>query len=115
MTRRSGKSKSKTQQRSPGIVPAKFNGIETILTEAVIDCYAPDGETQGLRITGLENIPMAKKLGLKNGDVICAVNGQRLTGKKKAYQVFQKAKTQPAITFELLRDNKTKRLSFDLH
>ena len=51
---------------------------------------------------------------LEDGDVVRQVNGQRLSSLQKAFQVFQKAKSQPAIRLELLRGNDTKELRFDL-
>ena len=92
----------------------KPGDIEIMLTKAVIEPYAVDGQVEGLRITGLENIRGAKELGFKNGDVIRAVDGHRVTSKQKAYQIFKKAKSQATTNIELLRDNETKTLSFSL-
>ncbi len=94
--------------------PVKVGYVEAILKKAIIEPYVVDGQTEGLRITGLENIKEAKGLGLKNGDIIRAVNGHRLTSKQKAYQIFKKARSQAAMNVELLRGNRTKELSFTL-
>jgi len=93
---------------------AKLRNIEIMLTNAVIEPYTIDGQVEGLRITGLENIKGAEDLGLKNGDIIRTVNGQRLTSKQRAYQIFKKARSQTAANIELLRGNETKTLSFSL-
>lgn len=93
---------------------AKLSDIEIMLTKAVIEPYTIDGQVEGLKITGLENISGAEDLGLKNGDIIRTVNGHRLTSKQKAYQIFKKARSQEAMNIELLRDNETKTLSFSL-
>ncbi len=95
-------------------VRTKIGCVEATLKEAVIEPHVVDGQVEGLRITDLENIKDAKDLGLKNDDVIRAANGHRLTSKQKAYQIFKKARSQAAISLELLRDDKTKKLSFDL-
>jgi type II secretory pathway component PulC len=92
----------------------KIGYVEKVLNNAVIEPYSANGRIEGLQITGLENLNIAKNLGLKNKDVIRSVNGHRLTNKQKAYQVFKKAKSQPAIDIELLRDNNTKKLSFTM-
>jgi general secretion pathway protein C len=88
--------------------------IEAILDKAVIKPHSSDGQIQGLRLSGLEDVPLAKDFGLRNGDIIQFVNGQRLTSKQKAFQVFKKARNQPSINIELSRDGKTKELLFDL-
>jgi type II secretion system protein C len=92
----------------------KLRDIEIMLTNAVIEPYAVDGQVEGLKITGLENIKGAEDLGLKNGDIIRSVNGQRLTSKQKAYQIFKKARSQAAANIELWRGNENKTLSFSL-
>jgi type II secretion system protein C len=95
-----------------GQTPIRY--VEAVLNNAAIEPYSVDGQVEGLQITGLENINIAKDFGLKNKDVIRSVNGHRLTSKQKAFQVFKKAKSQPAIDIELLRDDNTKKLSFSL-
>jgi len=86
-----------------------------LLSNAVIKPYSVKGRVEGLQITDLENINIAKNLGLKNRDVIRSVNGHRLTSKQKAFQVFKKAKTQPGMPdIKLLRDGNIKKLSFSM-
>jgi type II secretory pathway component PulC len=92
----------------------KIGCVEAVLNNAAIEPYTVDGQVEGLQITGLENLSIAKDLGLENRDVIRSVNGHRLTNKQKAYQVFKKAKSQSAIYIDLLRDNNTKKLSFSM-
>ena len=101
-------------EKSPGENPTKITQLELILNDSAIEPYLVDGLVEGLRITDLDKIPMAKTFGLKNGDVISRVNGHLLTGKQKAFQVFKKAKSQTSMNLELLRDGETKELSFDL-
>lgn len=104
---------SSTRDAGPTI-QTTIGFVETILKKAVIKPYIVNGKTEGLKITGLENIKAAEGLGLKNGDIIRTVNGHPLTGKQKAYQVFKKARSKSNISFELSRDGKTKKLSFGL-
>lgn len=92
----------------------RFGYVEDLFREATFEPYIEDGRTEGLKITGLEKIPLAAAVGLRNGDVVRAVNGQRLNSKQKAVQVLRKARTQPQLNMELLRNGKTKELSFNL-
>ena len=95
-------------------IPVTLGHLENILDKAIIEPHMVNGQTEGLRVTGLENIPFVKNIGIKDGDIIRQVNGHHLTSKRKAYQVFQKARTQPELNMELLHQGKTKELSFDL-
>jgi general secretion pathway protein C len=93
---------------------AGMSYIEDVFHKAKIEPYVQNGQTQGLKITGMDETSLTRMLGLKNGDVVQMVNGQSLTNKQKAFQVLQKAKSQPKLQIQLLRDGKAKELSFDL-
>ncbi len=101
-------------QQSIEEVPTKIMHIESILNEAVVEPYLVDGLVEGLRISDLDKIPMAKAFGLKDGDIISHVNGHILTGKQQAFQVFKKARSEDAIIMELLSNGETRELSFNL-
>jgi len=89
-------------------IGTKVKNIETVLRKAVIKPYHNiNGQIEGLQITGLEKIRVAKDLLLKSGDVICVVNGQLLSSKKVASKVFRKARKLPIMEVELLRNGKT--------
>jgi general secretion pathway protein C len=88
--------------------------VEDIFHKATIEPCVQENQTCGLRITGLENTPVAGLFGLRNGDVVERINGQDLTNKQKAFQVLQKARNQRTIHIELRRNGKAKSLSFDL-
>jgi general secretion pathway protein C len=92
----------------------KADYVAEVFRKATIEPYVKNNRTEGLRITGLDKIPMAEMLGLRNGDVIRSVNGQHLTSKQKAFQVLMKARTQSKVDIQLLRNGKSKDLSFDL-
>ncbi len=93
---------------------AQTGSMSEIFRKATIEPYVRNDRTEGLRITGLDKIPLAEAFGFKNGDIVQAVNGQQLTSKQKAFQVLQKARTQSKVNIRILRDGKSKELSFDL-
>jgi len=101
-------------KQSSDETPTKITHLEKILTKASIEPYLVDGQVEGLKVNNLENMPLAKVLGLKDGDIISHVNGQRLTSKQKAFQVFKKARSEDTMSLELLRDGETKELSLTL-
>jgi len=91
-------------------IRARLSDIEKVLETVVIEPHIADGDIEGLKIEGLEDL--AAEIGLKNGDIIKAVNNQKLTSTQKAYQVFKKARSQPEMTIELIRDGKPETISF---
>lgn len=109
--------KSDTQKRDiqqePIRLQTKLKYIESILKKAAIEPYSINGQIEGLRIKGLDKMFQAKALQLKSGDIIIAVNGYTLSSQRKAYDIFKKARKEPMMTVDLLRDGKTKQLLFD--
>lgn len=95
-------------------IRTKAKCVETILRKAVIEPYHINGHIEGLRITGLDKILLARDLLIQSGDIIRAVNGQPLNSKRRAYEIFKKARKLPTMKIELLRDGKTKTLLYYL-
>ena len=93
---------------------AKIGGIEAILKTVQISTHKINGVEDGLLISGLEGLSMAKFIGLKNGDVIQTINGQSVTNDRKAFQVLRKARSLTSFDLELKRGTETKSLSFKI-
>jgi general secretion pathway protein C len=108
----SARQATNSQQTQPA--SARLGYVEELFRQATIEPHVEDGQTKGLKITGLEQTPLANLFGLRNGDIVQTVNGQNLNSKQKAFQVLKKARTQSNISLQLLRDGKAKELSFDL-
>ena len=106
--------KAATQTQQPAMPPVKADYVAEVFRKATIEPYVKNDRAEGLRITGLDKIPMAELFGLRDGDVIRKINGQQLTSKQKAFQVLMKARTQSKVDIELLRNGKSKDLSFGL-
>jgi len=100
--------------KSPSSGSSGGGSMSEIFRKATIEPYVRNNRTEGLRITGLDKIPLAEVFGFKDGDVVQVVNGQQLTSKQKAFQVLQKARTQSKVNIRILRDGKSKDLSFHL-
>lgn len=110
---RKSDTKKRDFQQEPTRVQTKLKYIESILKKAAIELYYINGQIEGLQIKGLDKISQAKALQLKSGDIILAVNGQALTSKKTAYDIFKKARKETMLVADLLRDGETKQFLFD--
>jgi len=106
--------KAEVESKQAARPPVKADYVAEVFRQATIEPYVKNDRTEGLRITGLDKIPMAEMFGLRDGDIVRAVNGQQLTSKQKAFQVLMKARTQSKVDIELLRNGKRKDLSFGL-
>jgi hypothetical protein len=94
-------------------IRTKMKCVETILRNSVIEPYCVNGQVEGLQISGLEKISQAQDLLLKSGDVIIAVNGETLSSKKDAYNIFKKARKSPIMIIDLLQNGEPKKFLLD--
>jgi len=112
-TEKKSDTEKKDAQQELTKVRTKLKCVVSILKNAVIQPYYINGQIEGLQLDGLEQIPEAKALLLKSGDIILALNGQTISSKKEAYDIFKKARKELIILVDLLQDGKAKKLLFD--
>ncbi len=103
----------KDAHQEPTKIRTKMKCVESVLKNAAIQPYCINGQIEGLQINGLEKISQAKALLLKSGDIILTVNGQTLSSKKDAYNIFKRARKEPVMIIDLLQDGETKKLLLD--
>ncbi len=93
---------------------ARVGGMEAIIKTVEVAPYLEEGQEKGVRITGLEDLSMARYVGFENGDVIQNINGSTVTNRRKAFQILRKARSQSSINIQLLRNQQQKKLSFGI-
>lgn len=69
---------------------------------------------EGLKVTGVSKSPVAHLVGLREGDVIRAINGHSVANLSKAAQVLRKARKVGQAEIRLTRDEKERTLSLRL-
>lgn len=99
-------------QVSRSLLRSRMGGMSAILRATKFTPHVVDGKVRGLRVSGVDKIPGASLIGIRNGDVIESVNGHTLSSLPKAYQVFQKARRQSFVNVGLLRGKQRRTLSF---
>ena len=113
-TKKSNEEKTDAQQETIK-VRTKLKCLESVLKNAVIEPYFINGHIEGLQINSLDGISEAKALFLKSNDIILTVNGQTLSSKEDAYDIFKKARKEPVMIVDLLRNGEAKKLLLDFH
>lgn len=91
-----------------------YSGLEVFLDKASLNPVEAQDQIIGLEVAGLKELPFAQLAGLQDGDIIVTINNQAITSRQKALQVFKKSKSMSSMELELLRNNQTKTLSFNL-
>ena len=90
-------------------VPDDSGGVK------ISPCFeGPGKEFAGLKLENIEKGSLAGRAGLKNGDIIKVVNGQRLTSPQRAIQVFRKLRSQSGVGVVLARGNRSVKLQYKI-
>lgn len=73
-----------------------------------------DGQVDGYRLSRIRRGELAEGLGLRNGDVVHAVNGQPLTSVSGAMAALQALQDASSFTFEITRRGSPLRLEYEV-
>lgn len=65
-----------------------------------------EGKVAGITASNLESIPIAQKLGVKNGDVLQTVNNEVIDSEQKITELVNKYRNSSTFRIGLLRDGK---------
>jgi len=77
--------------------------IKTVKPEMYRD---EGGKVAGITASNIESIPLAKKLGVKNGDVLQTVNNEMIDSEQKVTELVQRYQNATTLRIGLLRDGK---------
>ncbi|NOY27622.1 MAG: PDZ domain-containing protein, partial [Oligoflexia bacterium] len=72
------------------------------------------GTIDGYRLSGIRRNSLFKKLGIKNGDVVHAVNGQSLTSMSSAMSAYESLQNDKNFSFDVTRRNKRNTYEYEI-
>jgi len=72
------------------------------------------GRTHGYKLVGVRPNSLFRTIGIRSGDVIMSVNGQKIDSAAKALGLFDKLKTEPQVGVKIERRGQEKELSYSI-
>ncbi len=89
-------------------VDSHLNDFGSLLNQARMVPYFKDGKHQGFKVKAIDKGSLYEKLGLKNNDIISAVNGESLAdaGGEKLMGLFKLLRNEREFTIEIERQGK---------
>ncbi|MCC7465315.1 MAG: PDZ domain-containing protein [Saprospiraceae bacterium] len=73
-----------------------------------------EGDTEGSRVNGFTDDSAAKEAGLQNGDIITALNGQKVKNHDELWQVISTQKVGDKVSVDFTRDGKAMKVDATL-
>jgi type II secretory pathway component PulC len=74
----------------------------------------PDGELDGYRLSGIRRNSVLSQLGIRNGDVIHAVNGHSLSSVQDAMGAYQGLQSESGFAFDVTRRGQKMNMEYDV-
>ena len=73
-----------------------------------------NGKVIGYTAQNISQIPIAKKLGLSDGDVLQSVNNENIDSEQKIMQLVQKYRNAGSVRIGIIRNNQPKIITYNL-
>ncbi len=99
---------------SRGLIERGIRDFPKLLSQARVVPHFVDGKADGFVISSIVPGSLYDQVGLRNGDIIRKVNGQRVTSAQQAMAMYQALEKATSIDLEVLRAGQALQLHYDI-
>lgn len=92
-------------------VNSAMENLSELMTQVTIDYYNEDG-LEGLKLSNIKPNSIFRRMGLRNGDVLVAVEGQPLTSADQALQLYENLKSSDSASVEINRRGRSRVIQY---
>jgi len=90
------------------------NNVNTLMKQAKIRPHFRDGQPDGLTLSRIQRDSIFTKLGLRSGDVITGVDGQKIQSVDDALKFYNSLKSGSNVSVEIKRRGKTEQIEYNI-
>jgi general secretion pathway protein C len=92
----------------------QLDNFGQMMREARLTPHFTGGQPDGFMITNLPSNSFLGRMGLRNGDIMKGVNGQKFGSLEEFFQAYQQLQTEPMLQLEVERSNRTETLTYEI-
>ncbi len=92
----------------------QLENLSQLLTEARLTPHFTSGQPDGLMVTNLPQNSFLERMGLRNGDILKGINGQKFNGLDEVLQAYQQLQSEPLLQIEVQRGDQTETLTYEI-
>jgi general secretion pathway protein C len=92
----------------------QFDNFGQMMKEARLTPHFTGGQPDGFMITNLPGNSFLARMGLRSGDIMKGVNGQKFGSLEEFFQAYQQLQTEPMLQLEVERSNRTETLTYEI-
>lgn len=92
-----------------------YTNYADLVTKVQPEMYRDaSGNVAGVTASNISQVPLAKKLGLRDGDVLQNVNGEKIDSEQKIMEMVQKYRNSTSFRIGLLRNGQVQNVTYRL-
>jgi general secretion pathway protein C len=92
----------------------QLDNFGQMMKEARLTPHFTGGQPDGFMIANLPKTSFLARMGLRSGDIMKGINGQRFGSLEEFFQVYQQLQTEPMLQLEVQRSNRTETLTYEI-
>jgi general secretion pathway protein C len=92
----------------------QLDNFGQMMKEARLTPHFTGGQPDGFMITNLPGNSFLARMGLRSGDIMKGVNGQKFSSLEEFFQAYQQLQTEPMLQLEVERSNRTEMLTYEI-
>lgn len=92
----------------------QLQDLPKLQSEARVVPHYKDNQYQGFKLVGVRPGSLYRAIGIRSGDVITAVNGNKIDSPNKALELFEQLKSSSNISVEIERRGQPKTLAYTI-
>ncbi len=92
----------------------QLQNIPALLSQALAKPHFNNGKMDGFMISSIVPGSLYAQAGLKNGDIIMAINGQKITNAGQAMTIYTQLKNAASLDLQLMRASSIQTIHFDI-
>ena len=92
----------------------QLDNFGQMMQEARLTPHFTGGQPDGFMLTNLPSNSLLARMGLRSGDIMKGVNGQKFGSLEEFFQVYQQLQTEPVLQLEVERSNRTETLTYEI-
>jgi general secretion pathway protein C len=98
----------------PAMLQAMLGQVEDPLSDLTLQPHQTDGVSDGLALTGIQPRSVLRRLGLRDGDVITAIDGEPVQSAEQLGVIFERLNSGTGLSLELNRRGRPTTLNFQV-
>ncbi len=85
-----------------------------VMMQSRIVPYFKDGKAEGFKLFAIRPNSLYQHLGLRNGDIVCKINGKTIDSPQRALELYANLKQHKTIKVEIIRNEKPRTFSYQI-